>query len=175
MSSIDAPGTLRQIERRAVLIQSAIAILLCSILLYWIAGAWWRSQQPRIDWITLSNVQPIGSSSLCPGDTLRISYHVAVAGAGVLDRDATTWALSPPFTIVSTEPKRLAVDGPVDQPVEEAWVIPDVYVNPRTGITEPVAAGNYRRVLALTSREGESVSAIGSVSFSIRTDCTTGD
>jgi hypothetical protein len=171
MSSIDGPGSLRALERRAVLVQSAIAIVLCMIVLFIVVSALWESRQPRIASISLTDVQAVGETNLCPGEALRIRYGVRIAGAGVLDSDATIWKLEPPYTIVSSFPQRIVVDGAVDQQVEEVWIIPDEYVNPRTGLSEPLPPGEYRRNISLSSVDRDRVSAIGSVLFVIAADC----
>ena len=176
MDKIESSVQMKAIELRAVLIQSAIAIVLCLIVLSIVVNAWWDSRQPAIANISITDVVLAGPAALCSGEPLLISYAVHIAGSGVLERDATTWKLQPPYTIINSNPSRLVIDGSIDaQAVEEAWVIPASYLNPLTGRVESLPSGSYRRSIALSSLGRNATSSIGSVDFAIRADCELGE
>lgn len=168
----EVPAELRAAELRALLIQSAIIIVLLLILLSMAINWWWSSKQPRIADISIADVALAGPAALCPGEPLLIEYAVHIAGAGVMERDATTWRSENPYTIINSSPSRLVIDGSIDaRAVEEAWLIPVSYLNPLTGKVESLPPGRYRRTISLSSLGRNAMSSIGSVDFTIRDDC----
>lgn len=158
----------KQIKRVNIILVAVLAVLIIGPA----AVTWAISRQyPSISTITIENMQIVGESALCPGDTLTVTYDFRAAGSGVLVRDATTWQLEPPRTIIFSISRRFILGGPVEQHLTEAWHVPRTFLNPATDNEETLLPGAYRRYLAISSPSRSSVIAIASVEFIVREDC----
>lgn len=134
-------------------------------------SAWFARQYPSINAIAISNMQAPGETALCPGDPLTVAYDFKADGAGVLVRDATTWNVTPPKTLIFSTSRRFILDGPVAEHVVETWHVPTSYRDPETDTDAPVPPGAYRRYVAIAAVRPAGVVAIDYVDFTIRADC----
>lgn len=137
-------------------------------------SAWFAWQYPSISSINISDMRAIGGTDLCPGDPLVIDYNFKAEGAGVLVRDATTWHVTPPKTLIFSTSRRFILDGPVAEHVKETWHVPTFYHDPETDSDAPLPPGAYRRYVAIAAARPAGVVAIDYVDFVIREDCDGG-
>lgn len=121
--------------------------------------------------VSLNVTEIVGSADLCPGDQLVFKYHLHTRGDGVFIRDLTTWKISPPKTVIFSEPRRFIINGQIDQDLYEAWEVPEVYFNYENWREEPLPPGLYLRQLAVTSSTNSIAEDMVSVPFTIREDC----
>lgn len=155
-----------QLTNRFVLV-----VLVAMIVGPIVFSAWLARQYPSINTIAISNMQTTGSTDLCPGDPLIVAYDFKADGAGVLVRDATTWNVTPPKTLIFSASRRFILDGPVAEHVVETWHVPTSYRDPETDTDTPLPPGAYRRYVAIAAVRPAGVVAIDYVDFTILEDC----
>lgn len=158
----------RQIKRTN---RFVLFILLAMIVGPVAFSAWFARQYPSINSIAISDMRTTGDTDLCPGDALTITYNFDAEGAGVLVRDATTWNVTPPKTLIFSTSRRFILDGPVAEHVIETWHVPTFYRDPETDTDAPLPPGAYRRYVAIAAARPAGVVAIAYVDFTIREDC----
>ena len=159
--------------KRQLLVQQAILLIMAAALIIGpLFLAWWvKRQYPSIGTISISDVQTVGSTDLCPGDNLRIRFAFHATGAGLLIRDSTIWRTSPPETIVFSAQRRFILSGPIDQELLEVWPVPETFISADTGQAERLLPGAYERLISISSPSRSNVIAIASAPFVIREDC----
>lgn len=150
-----------QLKRRT---QNEKRLIYAFVILFVIAPIVWNLWTNHV---ALSEVEVVGSSELCPGDLLRFRYHLQTRGRGVFVRDLTTWRISPPKTMIFSEPRRFIIDEAIEQDLVESWEVPDVYFNYETWSEDPIQPGQYRRYISVISPSKSTVEDIESVDFTI--------
>lgn len=139
---------LKPIERRGQVVNSVLAILLGAVLVWALIANWRSSQLPKIESITIDSVSVIGSSDLCPGETLTLAYQASIEGYGVVMWDDSVLHNDQPVTFSDT--KRFTVDGPVTLKLRDVWRVP---VTPDTSASELPAwlPGSYWRYITISA------------------------
>jgi len=161
-----------ELERRSNFIQWFLIALMVVVIAVPVVGAFWLARiNEEIGGVAIDNARVIGESALCPGEKLIIVYDFHADGAGKLIEDGTAWRESPPKTVVYSVSGPFLLEGTIDQEVTLAWQVPTTYVNPATGIDEPLPPGVYRRLFSVSSASRSAVFAMAGVDFSIREDC----
>ncbi len=155
--SIDLRREVR-LTNRVALITLALLIIIPAILTY--RGG-----------VRVSNLRAVGSTVLCPGDKLEVMYTLRASGAGVLVRDWTTWSIDPPSTKIFSTAERFIVEEKLEQHIKHAWSVPGQYLNAETDEMEPMPAGKYRRILAVSSPSRSSAMSKAGVDFEILPGC----
>lgn len=152
--------------RFAVIMTLFIGYLL---LMYWLDTS--QPSLPSAPVVTMSNVRVTERADLCPGETLKYSYHLRAHGAGVLEMDATTWRVEPPATIVYSDPLRIVLVGPVTMQGIDEWTVPEFYIDPTTRQQVTWQPGSYERHVSLSTSSRSTTPAIISIPFTIRANC----
>lgn len=153
-----------QRQGRTQIINYVSSILLL-ILFVWAALSWWNNR------ISISNLHIVGESELCGGDWLIVAYDLYVNGTGVLVRDASTERVSPPRTVIFSEPLRYSVTGPIREQVIRAWQVPREFLDFETGRMAPLPPGEYLRNVSVSSPGRSDTEDTESALFSIRSGC----
>lgn len=128
MAQIDFSPALQQIikpiERRGQVINTVLAFCLIVILAWSVYAVWRDRQLPKIDGISIDSVQVIGSSDLCPGETLTLAYQTTIDGFGVVMWDDSILHGDQP--VIFSESRRFIVDGPETLRLRDVWKVPDL-------------------------------------------------
>lgn len=151
--------------------QWALLAVLILIAAAWVWGFIHNIFSTKISNIEITDVRIVGSSDLCPGDSLVIAFYLKADGTGKLVEDATVWVEIPPKTVIYSNSLPFLVDGTLDQEQTVAWPIPETYLDPTTAGKKPLPPGNYKRIFAIGSETDEDEFALDRVLFSIREDC----
>lgn len=164
---------MKPIERRG----QAINLILAGLLLFVIAwGLWatWRDRHlPKIDSIAIEGVHVVGSTALCPGDSLTILYQVSIEGMGVVMWDDSVMRTNQPAQF--SEPKRFIVEGPVTLDLRDVWRVPQYPDDTTSSLLAWLPGGGYTRYIAVsapaTFTSRFTPPALLKVGFSIRANC----
>lgn len=121
--------------------------------------------------LTMSDIVLESPDKLCPGDTLTVSFDAMLTGIGILQIDAITYRVEPQGTVVFSTPKRTIMTGtPRLRRVFDSWRVPAGYINEKTGLMEPLPAGEYQRIISFSSAQINNLFAYQSVNFWIKPD-----
>jgi hypothetical protein len=157
-----------QIKRvNTILVGVILALIVGPITL----ALWVEYRYPRVSSLRIENVEIIGATELCPGDMLLVAYTFNAEGAGVLIKDATTWRITPPETVIYSDWSRFVLTEAAAQRELEVWPVPTTMFNVETGEKHSLQPGAYERRIAISSPTNSQAVAIESVAFSIKEDC----
>lgn len=132
---------------------------------------WRDSNLATVKAIDIEGVALVSSNELCPGEKLIFRYHIKSRGAGQLVRDTTVWDVNPPRTLIYSNSRRFILPGKIEQDLREAWKVPHRYFNHETAEWEPIPAGQYERLMSISSLNNPEATDTISVQFTIREDC----
>lgn len=159
----------RQVTRINVLLLLVLAALVVGPLLF----SWFIAPlYPSIQAVTLTNLRSEGPTDLCPGDVLHTTYTFAARGTGILYRDATIFRVTPPATIVFSQPLRFIVRGAHTREVHDAWTVPTTFIDELTNQPSPLLPGVYKRFYAISSAGADGRFVAGEVTFTVSDQCT---
>lgn len=160
-------------DENSARLQKTISIVtLIALVAMWIWANYKTSQLPVVNTISVQDAHIVGNHVVCPGDVIHYAYLFHAEGTGVLVRDRVLWRVTPPpKTMVFSASRRFILAEAIDQKLTEAWHIPESYLNPETDLEEPLPAGDYRLIFAISSPSRSTVIAIESVDLIVRGDC----
>lgn len=163
------------LEHRSNLIQGIlIALLLLVISVPFVFYYIVLESTGIVSGLKMDNFHVEGKNSLCPGETLVVSYSARASGAGVIRRNATVARLPPdesPITLFFAEPVFPIIVNPVERDVFVAWEVPEEMIDFETGESNEIQVGNYRIMVALSSLQFSNEFAVGWADFTVRDDC----
>jgi hypothetical protein len=164
---------IKPIERRGQAINIALAGLLIFIIAWGLWATWRDSKLPKINSISIDDVQVIGSTALCPGENLTIIYRLNVQGLGTLMWDDSVMHGKQPVEF--SNPKRFYVEGPATLELRDVWQVPTFPDSDSSPMPAWLPGGGYTRYIAVsapatyTSRFTPPASL--KAAFSIRNTC----
>lgn len=149
-----------------------LIFLLVLIIFYPAALDYFRNRdKPIVTSVSITNITPISSTILCPGESLVFTYDLNFQGSGTLVRDLTLWNVDPPKTLIFSTARRFILPSDItQQSLVESWPVPFGYFSFETNRTEPLPSGNYHRLIAISSTTNEEVVAVGLVEFTVKSE-----
>ena len=120
--------------------------------------------------ITASDVRPLGSTAVCPGEIMQYQYtlHVGDDNGATVEMDRTVWSLDAEQTVFESIPTRRILRGPTEVVIENWRVELD-----QTTLRQlaPWAPGNYERRVSYRNTFQTTSSGQFAIEFRIRGDC----
>lgn len=117
-------------------------------------------------------VASLSSTSLCVGDTLQYQVGLEVYDSGVFDFDVSIWRLTPPMTVVFSNPQRVVFTQPQTFVVTREWIVPDTYINPATSAREEWLPGQYEIRFGLSTPSRSTRPSTTALPFTIQENCS---
>jgi hypothetical protein len=125
--------------------------------------------------VDIENVELVSEAELCPGDKLIFKYEIVSRGAGQMVRDLTLWDVNPPRTLIYSNFRRFILPGRIEQHLHEAWPIPHRYFNYESAEWEAIPAGQYVKLMSISSLNYPEATDTVAVQFAIGEDCYVSD
>ena len=128
-------------------------------------------ERPGKTLMRFQEVVPLSSTNLCSGDKLQYQVGLEVYAPGVFVYDVSIWRITPPMTVIFSDPQRVVFTQPQTYVVTREWTVPSTYVDPGSLERVEWLPGEYEMRFGLSTSTRSTLPSTTVLPFTIQENC----